>query len=116
MIKSRLRVRRPTMTVSVKQKSGPTSGQYSETTPLTGLTATHSQPDAKELVNDAGQVVTVTDVFYFEPAAGASLPAITEQHVIVDSSNVRYEVIMVQNAGGGGNRLKVLTQRLRGSS
>lgn len=111
MIGSRLRERRLQLTVSVKLKTL-TSGQMVESSAFTGLIATHEQPDANEFVTDAGAVVVVTDVFWFEPVAGV-LPAITEKHVIVDASSNRYEVVMVQNQAGEGNRIKVMTRALR---
>lgn len=115
MIKSRLRMRRTPVTITVKNKSR--SGvQYSEGNAYTGLVATHEQPDAYETLGDAGAPVLVTDVFWFEAAAGASLPVITEAHVLVDGSGTRYEVIMAQDQGGNGSRLKVATKRLRGAT
>ena len=99
------------MTVSVKLKTL-TSGQNIESNAYTGLIATHEQPDASEFYTDAGALVTVTDVFWFAPSGGV-FPAITEKHVIMDASNNRYEVMMVQNQGGEGNRLKVMTRALR---
>ena len=108
MIGSRIHERRVQMTVTVKLKTL-TAGQNVESNLATGLIATHSQPDAAELFTDAGALVVVTDVFWFEPVSG-TLPAITEKHVILDASNNRYDVVMVQNQGGEGNRLKVLTR------
>lgn len=99
------------MTCSVKLKTL-TAGQNVETSLTTGLIATHEQPDASELFTDAGALVVVTDVFWFEPVSG-TLPAITEKHTVIDASNNRYEVVMVQNQGGEGNRLKVMTRALR---
>lgn len=103
-------MRRATMTVSVKRKTL-TSGQNVESNLYTGLIATHEQPDATEMFTDAGALVIVTDVFWFERVADV-LPAITEKHVVVDASSNRYEVVMVQNQGGEGNRLKVTTRNI----
>lgn len=111
MIGSRIHERRVQMTCSVKLKTL-TAGQNVETNLTTGLIATREQPDASELFTDAGALVVVTDVFWFEPVSG-TLPAITEKHTVIDASNNRYEVVMVQNQGGEGNRLKVMTRALR---
>lgn len=110
-IDSRLRRRRVKVIVAVKLKTL-TAGQNVESNLYTGLVATHEQPDASEMFTDAGALVVVTDVFWFE-AIGWALPAITEKHTIVDASNNRYEVVMVQNQAGEGNRLKVMTRALR---
>lgn len=113
MIKSRLRMRRVTKTVSVKEKTL-ASGQYSEAdgSGLTGLTATWEPISGDEELTEAGKIVIPTDVFWFEPAVGGSLPAITENHVLV-AGGVRYEVVMrPENQAGGGNRLKVMTRRV----
>ncbi len=114
MIKSRLRQRRKTDTVTVKVKSRSNS-QYSEATDagLVDLVVTRSQQDVFEQTADAGTIVTVGDMFYFEAVAGESLPAIEEKHVLVDSSAVRYEVLRVTDVAGEGNRLMVATRRLR---
>lgn len=111
MIGSRLRERRRQLTVSVKLKTL-TAGQNVESSLYTGLTATHEQPDAFEAFTDGGALVVVTDVFWFAPVSG-SLPAITEKHVIIDASSNRYEVVMVQDQAGEGDRLKVTTRALR---
>lgn len=119
MIKSRLQVRRNTLSVTVKEKTL-TSGQYVEST-VTGLAdlePTYEQRNATEENNaDSGGMVNVLDVFWFEPLrTTCELPAIQEDHVLVDSDSVRYEVIEVSNEGGGGNRLKVSCRRLRGDT
>jgi hypothetical protein len=114
MVKSRLQSRRTAVTVAVKVKTL-ASGQYSEAnvSGLGSVAATQEQRDAFEFTSDGGTIVTVTDVFWFEAAAGASLPAIEESHVLVDGSSVRYEVVNVQDQGGEGDRLRVMTRRLR---
>lgn len=114
MIKSRLRLRRETKTVSVKVKTK-TAGQakHTESNAYTSLVATHEPRQAEEMATDSGALVVVTDVFWFEAAAGESLPAIEEKHVLVDAASVRYEVVSVADQGGGGDRLKVMTRRLR---
>lgn len=114
MIASRLRQRRQTLTITVKVKALPASGQHSESNALTGLTATREQIGAEEVATVGGAIVPVTDVFWFEKSKSSdSLPAIEEEHVLVDSDSVRYEVIQVADQGGEGNRLKVMTKRLR---
>lgn len=112
MIKSRLRDRRQTKTITVKAKTF-ASGQYTEATLYSGLIATYEQRQAVETATDGGAVVVVTDVFYFEPVTTGTLPAIEEKHVLIDSGSVRYEVVSVADQGGGGNRLEVITRRLR---
>ena len=112
MIKSRLRVRRVTKTITVKQKAF-ASGQHSESNLETGLTATYEPVASFEIVGDGGAVIVVTDVFWFEQKSDGTLPAIEEQHVLVDASSNRYEVVAVTNQAGGGNRLKVMTRSLR---
>jgi hypothetical protein len=112
MIKSRLQLRRKKKTITVKSKAL-ASGQYAETNLLTELSASREPRDAFEFTSDGGTIVTVTDVFWFEAEAGESLPAIEEKHVLVDDSAVRYEVINVADMGGEGDRLRVMTRRLR---
>lgn len=117
---SRLRRRRNTLTVAVKLKSL-SGGQHSEAnvTGLEALTATRSQgstgsqSSARETVTETGAIVIVTDIFFFEQLSTGALPAITEKHVLVDGSGVRYEVLSVSDQGGEGNRLRVMTRRLR---
>jgi hypothetical protein len=59
-------------------------------------------------------MVPVLDVFWFERVVSTGLlPAIEEKNVLKDSGNVRYEAIEVSDEGGQGNRLKVITRRLR---
>ena len=114
MIKSRLRQRRKTKTVAVKVKTL-ASGQYSETTVsgMANLVATHEEREAQEIDGDGGALVVVTDVFWFEVAAGETLPAIEEKYVLVDSDSQRYEVMQVIDQGGMDDRLRVMTRRLR---
>lgn len=115
---SRLQVRRPQKTVDVKTKTL-SSGKYTEAnvSGLTSLTPTYEQRSAMEEHTDAGGNVNVLDVFFFERLTTTNvLPAIREQHVLVDSSSARYEVLEVSDEGGGGNRLKVTCRRLRGST
>ncbi len=115
MIGSRLQIRRPQKTVNVKIKSR-SGGKYTEANVigLTNLTPTYEQRNAIEEHTDAGGLVPVVDVFWFERLLTTNvLPAIREQHVIVDSDDVRYEVFEVSNEGGGGNRLKATCRRLR---
>ncbi len=114
MIKSRLQSRRTTVTVAVKVKTRANS-QYSEAnvSGLSAVTCTKEPRDAFEFTSDGGAIVTVTDVFWFEAVAGASLPAIEEKHVLVDGSSVRYEVVNVADQGGEDDRLRVMTRRLR---
>ena len=113
---SRLQIRRPQKTVGVKAKTLGGGGQYTEANVggLTNLTPTWEQRNAMEEHTDAGGLTNVVDVFWFERLLTTNiLPAIREQHVIVDSDDVRYEVFEVSDEGGGGNRLKVTCRRLR---
>lgn len=112
MIKSRLRDRRVTKTITVKVKTF-ASGQHTEATLYSGLIATYEQRQSVEVSGEAGGMVVVTDVFFFEPVTTGTLPAIEEKHVLIDSGSVRYEVVSVVDQGGGGNRLEVITRRLR---
>lgn len=113
---SRLHVRRPKKTVSVKVKSR-ASGKFTEAnvTGLTGLAATFEQRNALEEHTDAGGTVNILDVLFFERLLATNiLPAIREQHVIVDDDDsTRYEVLEISDEGGAGNLLKVTTRRLR---
>ena len=112
--KSRLRERRVTLTIDVKVKTL-SAGQNTEATVsgLGALTATREQRDAFEITNDTGAIVIVSDVFWFEQLSDGTLPAIEEKHVLIDGSSIRYEVLNVANQGGEGNRLRVMTRRLR---
>lgn len=113
---SRLQIRRPQKVVDVKEKTLGGGGQYTEAnvTGLTNLTATFEQRNAMEEHTDAGGTVNIVDVLFFERLITTSiLPAIREQHVIVDSDSVRREVFEVSDEGGGGDRLKVSCRRLR---
>lgn len=114
LIASRLRQRRQTVTLTVKAKTL-AAGQHTEAT-VSGLSAVVATRDPKsgdEIFSDTGDIVVVSDVFWFEPLNG-SLPAITSSHVLVDSDGVRYEVVATpQDQAGGGNRLKVMTRRVQ---
>lgn len=113
---SRLQVRRVQKTVDVKVKTKQANGQYTEAnvTGLTNLTPTYEQRNALEEHTDSGGLTNVVDVFFFERLVTTGiLPAIREQHVIVDSAGVRYEVFEVSNEAGQGNRLMVKSRRLR---
>ena len=118
MIKSRLQLRRNTITVAVKVKTltGGTTAPFTEAN-VSGLSAvpfTLESVDAFEVTTEGGMVVTVTDVLFHEALAGASLPAIEEKHVLVDTtSSVRYEVLQAIAQGGEQDRLMVRTRRLR---
>jgi hypothetical protein len=112
---SRLQVRRVQKTVDVKEKTR-SGGQYAETNVagLTNLTPTYEQRNAQEEHTDAGGMTNVVDVFFFERLTTTGiLPAIREQHVMVDSDDVRFEVFEASDEGGQGNRLKVTCRRLR---
>jgi hypothetical protein len=114
---SRLQVRRvqKTVDVLVKTKTGG-SAQFTEAivTGLTGLTPTFEQRNAIEEHTDAGGIANIVDVFFFERLVSTGvLPAVREQHVIVDSDSVRYEVFEVSDEGGQGNRLKASCRRSR---
>lgn len=114
---SRLQIRRPQKTVDVKEKTLGGGGQYTEANVpgLTDLTPTYEQRNAMEEHTDSGGLTGVVGIFFFERLATTNiLPAIREQHVIVDSDDgVRYEIFEVSDEGGGGDRLKVSTNRLR---
>lgn len=113
---SRLQIRRPQKTVDIKAKTLGAGGQYTEAnvTGLTNLTPTYEQRNAIEEHTDAGGLTNVVEVLFFERLLTTGiLPGIREQHVIVDSDDVRYEVFEVSNEAGGGNRLKVSSRRLR---
>ena len=117
MIKSRLQTRRNTKTVAVKVKTL-TSGTdipYTEATVsgLSAVVATFEQGDPIEISTDAGTIIIVPTTFWFEALAGSSLPAIEEKHVLVDTDSVRYEVLAINDQGGGDDRLEVITRRLR---
>ena len=112
---SRLQIRRPQKTIDVRIKTL-ASGQYTEAdvTSLTSLTPTFEQRNAMEESTDAGGLVNILDIFFFERLTATNiLPAIREQHILLDSSSVRYEVMEVSDEGGQGNRLKVSCRRLR---
>lgn len=112
---SRLHIRRPKKTVDVKAKTLG-GGQYTEANVagLTGLTPTYEQRNAMEEHTDAGGLTNVVDMLWFERLLTTNiLPAIREQHVIVDSDGVRREVFEVSDEGGAGNWLKVTCRRLR---
>jgi hypothetical protein len=109
MIGSSLRDMRQRLTVNVYSKA--VAPAYAETAVYTGLIATREQRDAFEQMSDSGAVITVTDVFWFEPVSGV-LPSITEGHVMTTGGS-RYEVLQVADQGGEGNRLRVMTRRFR---
>lgn len=115
---SRLQIRRVQKTVDVKVKTR-ASGQYTEAnvSGLTSLTPTYEQRNAMEEHTDAGGLASIVDVFFFERLIATNvLPAIREQHVLVDGDSVRYEVFEISDEGGQGNRLKVSCRRLRNDS
>lgn len=92
------------------------SGKFTEAnvTGLAGLTPTFEQRNAEEEATDAGGLVNILDIFFFERLIATNiLPAIREKHILVDGSSIRYEVIEVSDEGGQGNRLKVSCRRLR---
>lgn len=113
MLKSRLRLIRPGLTVTVKAKSGPVAGRYNESDLYADLTASHEQPGPAETYAESGAVVIATDVFWFEPLTSGGLPAIAEQHVLVDAAGTRYEVVSAEDQGGAGSRLRVVTRRMK---
>lgn len=112
MNKSRLRDRRTQKTITVKVKTF-AGGQHTEATLYSGLIATYEQRQSVEVSGEAGGMVVVTDVLFFEPVTTGSLPSIEEKHVLVDSGGVRYEAVSVADQGGNGNRLEVVVRRLR---
>ena len=112
MISSRLRDRRSTKTIASIALSL-SGGQYTEANETTGLTATHEQQSASLIGVDAGALVTVVDIFWFEPVSG-SLPDIEEDNVLTDGDSVRYEVVEVKQLPSTiAPRLRVITRRIR---
>lgn len=99
-----------TMTLKVKTLS---SGQNTESTVGGPLIATREQRDAFEIVSDIGTTAIISDVFWFEQLPDETLPAIEEKHILIDVNSIRYEVLNVANQGGEGNRLRVMTRRIR---
>lgn len=114
MIRSRLMCRLPTKTVRVKKKTL-ASGQYTESDVTTNLTARWEPMPADEQISEAGNIIIVTDVFWFEPdRATCALPAITENHVLVDQDSNRYDVVSRSvDQAGGGSVLKVTARHIR---
>lgn len=115
MIKSRLLDMSTTVTVAVKEKTL-ASGQHSESnvTGMSALTATKRQPSAQEVASSAGAVVMADEIFLFDAIAGASLPAIKEEYVLVDTNSLRYEIKSVRDGSAGeGELLIVVTERGR---
>ena len=111
---SRLRRRRKQVTISVYSKSV-SSGQLAESavSGLVNIKAT-KEPAGQdpEIVTEAGVIVIATDNFYFDQISG-SLPAITENHLLIDSDSARYEVVTRPFAlAGEDNRLKVITRKV----
>lgn len=106
---SRLHIRRPKKTVDVLAKTR-VGDQHTEAivTGLGGLTPTFEQRNAIEEHTDAGGLVNIVIVFFFERLITTSiLPAIREEHVISDSDSNRYEIFEVSDEGGAGDILKV---------
>ena len=115
---SRLQIRRVQKTIDVKIKTL-SSGQFTEAnvSGLTSLTPTYEQRSAVVEGVDAGALVNIVDLFFFERLTTTNiLPAIREKHVLVDGGSVRYEVIEISDEGGQGNRLKVTCRRARQST
>jgi len=109
VIKSRLRQRRITKTVAVVSRSY-ASGSYSDTTVYSRLTAAYEQTRQEDYNDEWGKYTQIVDVFWFEPLASGSLPAIEPKHFITEGSN-RYEVTEVTNQAGMGERLKVVCRK-----
>lgn len=108
---SRIVQRQTKVTVNVILRTL-TSGKNVESNAITALTPTHYQMTAFEVFGDVGAGSEVVDVFWFEPVSG-SLPAITEKHIIKNTStSVRYEVTDVMPQPES-EFLKVVTRRLR---
>ncbi len=106
---SRLHRRKTQYTINVIQRTR-SNAVHTESNLYTGLTATRNVIDAKEIMTDAGAIVTVNNEFWFNPIDGV-LPAIEEKHVL-SIGGVRYEVMMV-NSLDYMSRLQVQTRRLR---
>lgn len=110
MIGSRLRERLIQVTLDVLSRNS----AGSETTVYDDIIATHSQSITDEILVEFGNVVTqVTDIFKFERLVSTGLlPVILEKHII-RTGGVKYEIIGVVDQGGEGNRLFVVTKRVR---
>jgi hypothetical protein len=102
MIKSRLRERRKTETVTIKNYTGATIAS--------GLTATREPKLAAPVVTDDGVIFIETINFYFADTAGV-LPTISYKNLVVDAASLKYEVLAVVPEGGESNRLGVVTKR-----
>ena len=86
---SRLKHRQTKYTMSVITQ-GATGTQ---TTTLSGLSATRQQRESTEFVSGVGMVVNVTYQFEFYQADG-ELPTITENQILYDGTD-KYEILQV---------------------
>lgn len=108
--RSRIAERQTKKTVDVVLRTL-TAGKNVESDTISSLTPTHYQMTAFEVFGDVGAGTEIVDVFWFEPVSG-SLPAITEKHIIEESTGTRYEVTDVMPQPEN-EWLKVVTRRLR---
>ena len=116
-LKSSLRLIRQSFTVDVIE-TDIVSGLEVESVFLSDLMGTHQQESRSEDNTSVGAIVNTTDTWIFErnPATGL-LPPITEKHILditSVNSGVRYDVKAIDDQGGEGNRLFVLTNKTAG--
>lgn len=111
VLKSRLARRMTPATVNVVEK-GVSGSSVTETTIYDDIEAAYIQKVVKEGTDGFGGVSSrVADLFYFERINGA-LPAIEEKHII-QWNGIDYEITQALNLGGLGERLEVVTERIR---
>lgn len=94
-----------TITVYNRTRSG---SQYSDNVIDSGLSGRKEASFSQEIVTEAGAVVLVSDVFWFDKKSDGTLPAIEEKHILYDGTS-RYEVMMVIPRLYA-NKLKVMTR------
>lgn len=108
--KSRMGALRENSTVTVYTQTR-TSSQYADSVVDTGLFARKEDSFTQELVTDAGLIVVISQVFWFDRKDDGTFPAIEEKHVLYDGTD-RFEVMQVIQRRLT-NRLKVMTRVLR---
>lgn len=113
MIGSRLRRRRATKTITVKDRthSGSTYSEARRGT-LDDLTATFEQRSVAVADDVMGTYNELRTIFFFAPLPSGSLPAIAAGDVLIDEDDNRYEVRFVNALSGNDNRLMVETLKL----
>jgi hypothetical protein len=80
-----------TITVYTQVRTG---SVYADSAVHTGLKARKENTFTQELVTEAGALVMVSDVFWFDRLSTGAFPAIEEKHVLSDGTD-RYEVVSV---------------------